>query len=457
MTKTLTRYFNNQTFNEDFLNELNVKLHIQNNPYNLPLGSLFSMGARKNPKRNFLFVSKLLGKHIPVQPQIPKLTGLLLANEFLKTTKGQSEFNSELLVKALLDNDYLKTAIENSNNKYVSLDKETLFLGFAETATGLGHAMYDAFSENAHYIHTTREMITDLNSSFNFEEEHSHATSHLCFALDPNYFDRFERIVLVDDEVTTGNTALNLIRALNSKYPNKEYYVASLLDWRKQEEIENYKKAEKELGISIKSISLLSGYIEYTNKQMSFEEVSYPKVDNNHIQVKTVLLPVLNEYKLDLECQTENGESKIKLYYQLSGRFGIESSMNQVIDNEVTKFAKILQPERLYSNTLCTGFGEYIYIPSLIASQLEGEVVYHSMSRSPIFALNKENYPIKNIVSFPNPEDKSFNYNLYNITPNEFDEVIIFLERDIDNNSKELIAQKLEDLGVKSLIFAALS
>lgn len=41
-------------------------LHLDIDHADLPPDDLFDLGARDNPRRAFLFVSKVLGKHIPV-------------------------------------------------------------------------------------------------------------------------------------------------------------------------------------------------------------------------------------------------------------------------------------------------------------------------------------------------------------------------------------------------------
>ena len=41
-------------------------LHLDIDHADLPPDDLFALGARDNPRRAFLFVSKVLGKHIPV-------------------------------------------------------------------------------------------------------------------------------------------------------------------------------------------------------------------------------------------------------------------------------------------------------------------------------------------------------------------------------------------------------
>ena len=42
-----------------------IKFEIVNNPYQLDIDNLISVGKRvNNQKRNFLFISKVLGKHL---------------------------------------------------------------------------------------------------------------------------------------------------------------------------------------------------------------------------------------------------------------------------------------------------------------------------------------------------------------------------------------------------------
>ena len=54
---------------------------IISNRYNLSANQLFAIGKRdNNAKRNFLFVSKVLGKHLAVKPEIVRATGYLLSS-----------------------------------------------------------------------------------------------------------------------------------------------------------------------------------------------------------------------------------------------------------------------------------------------------------------------------------------------------------------------------------------
>ena len=82
---------------------MKVHVQIEHNPYELPAETLYEMAARINKKRSFLFVSKVLGKHIPIPPQVPLIASALLASIYYegKTTKQMP--GKEQLIEALKD------------------------------------------------------------------------------------------------------------------------------------------------------------------------------------------------------------------------------------------------------------------------------------------------------------------------------------------------------------------
>ena len=51
-----------------------ISVIVKNHHPNWDLDSLLGFAERINPKRAFLFVSKVLGKHIPVQPSVMRKT-----------------------------------------------------------------------------------------------------------------------------------------------------------------------------------------------------------------------------------------------------------------------------------------------------------------------------------------------------------------------------------------------
>ena len=437
--------------------DLELEVDVRENEFGIPLEALFSTAARRNKKRGFLFVSKVIGKHTPVHPQIPRLGGHVLAHLFMKEVEKKSVHGTELLVKAICDWEFIPEAVSIIEASNFVPSEPTLFIGFAETATGLGHAMFSAFSEGAAFIHTTRDNLKELRSVFDFEEEHSHATTHFCYTLEQNFFEKFSRIVLVDDEATTGKTSLNLIQALNSKYPGKKYVIASLLDWRTDEHISAYEKLENELGIKIDTISLVRGIIKHKGsvEQIVLEEKA--EVARQFQGVEAENISIFSKNTHSFTFINGSGSEKNFIYLNETGRFGIYSQNNTDIDLLVSKAASKLIGTRTGGKCLCLGFGEYIYIPAMIASKMGDNIYYHSTTRSPVYPINEEDYAVKTAIQFDNPYDNEVENFIYNILPDQYEEVYIFLEIDIETRKKENIVKALAGFGIKYVRFVVFS
>lgn len=451
MTNLTTTYSKNK-LNENMLEELELDIQIKDNPFEFELGDLFLVGARRNPKRNFLFVSQLIGKHISVNPSVPLLSGYLLSALMMQKLENRTFPFKTMIANAIKGEDDPKEIYDICKSHRLEVEVPTLVLGFAETATGLGHASFHALKGNVEYIHTTREDITNLKSSFAFEEEHSHATSHMCFGMEKDYFAKFDRIVLVDDEITTGNTVLNLIESLNKHFPNKEYSVLSILDWRQPADLEKYEVAQEKLGVSIEVFALLSGEVYYSTKQLEYAEAQYEEVPNYELEISTHYIPA-GDNALHMTVRKENGEVTAKSYHKGTGRFGLNHEGQMKLEEEMEYFGGLLKSSRQSDKTLCLGTGEYMFMPCLLASHMGEGVVYHSTTRSPIYTKTDTSYPVNIAVPYTNPEDESVKYYLYNIRPNQYEEVFMFWERDVEENFKDYLAMELTKLGVKHLHF----
>lgn len=447
-----------QTYSKkiNILDDLDITINIDENKYNLPLEDVFSMAARKNPKRAFLFVSKLLGKHYPIHPSVGILTGTLLANE-LTPCKYLSDVidNIALGVMDKLSLDKTKTLIEYLEVEKLKLDKSTLFIGFAETATGLGHSVFSNFKKKAdsyfekdsYYIHTTREEIKDLKSAFEFEEEHSHATTHLCYPNNKDIFQKVERIVLVDDEISTGKTNLNLIRSLNKVYPIKEFVCMSILDWRNEEQIHAYKLLEEELNIKIRVISLIKGTLSCNNKIIDTKKQEDKNIlENNDFKFFECEVPCNSVSKYKLSNLNNNKEN----FLNATGRFGVSSANN---DFEIQDIVDRVQRLNLSigSQTLVMGLGEFIFIPMQIAFNLNPYCKFSSPSLSPIHIDNKNNYPLNNVDIINCPYGINKDYHIYNLNNKDYNQVVLFLERKPSESFVEQLKTIVKNRKIKYL------
>ena len=216
--------------------------------YDSEFDELFGFASRKNNKRGFLFLSKVLGKHYPSCPLIMK----------------EVHDNLSKLIKPKLK------------------IGPTVVIGFAETATCLGYGIYESLGlKDSFYLNSTRHQINHpLFLTFN--ESHSHAVSHYLYLPSSKKHRKILQnavnIVLVDDEYTTGNTLKNIIKSLKKQNLNANFIAVGILDW-----------TNKSISNGIPDIvSIVNGSFSFSNN-INFESSNYlselklPIIHNNLI------------------------------------------------------------------------------------------------------------------------------------------------------------------------------
>lgn len=397
---------------------MKLTIEVKNNPNNFSPDSLFEMGVRINKKRSFLFVSRLLGKHLAVDPAIALGTGSILASMLFENEGEKPHPQLSKIVKMVNTGIPDRTLSAKSLAYKAKLPTKTVFIGFAETATGLGHAVFNHFHD-ATYIHTTREEILNLKPSFYFEEEHSHATSHRVYAPEEILMEA-ETIVLVDDEITTGLTASNLIAALNNSFPKKRYKVLSILDWRNDDQKSEFNHVMKARDISAEVISILSGQFTLSNEAtMEENELTYL---NNSKE-----FDVLIDEEL-VAPTTSTYYSAHASYNNFTGRFGLSDNHHEKIEEWIQQLIQKLPSIDRKKSTLVIGVGENIYIPLRFALAFGEMTKVQTTTRSPILAKNETSYPIKQKCKFALPDANGIDQYVYNLAHVEAEQIIVIAE-----------------------------
>lgn len=425
---------------------LAVEVEVFKNDYQLNLGQLFQMATRINKKRSFLFVSKVLGKHLAVQPQIPVAIGQLLAFKYAAEICEVKDGRIKQLVEAFTSDQDVTSILEDIEKNPLTIGRPVTVMGFAETATALGHAFFSALDVGAKFIHTTREDIKELTSVIHFEEEHSHATSHRVYALDANFFEDDSEVVLVDDEITTGKTAVNIIRTMKEKYPHKyTFTVVSILDWRSKENRQQFIQLERDLQISIRFVSLIEGYMKVDGAPVMKDSSESSYVESNPEVELFTLDSFLQNNRLDGVTSISTSRAvNSSAYVKSTGRFGLTREEDMVYMNQAKELAEQIRNWRKGQKTLVIGTGEFMFVPMKLAAGLGGGVYFQSTTRSPIYAINEEAYTIRNKFSFDSPENEGTNNFLYNIGVNQYDEIMIIVERMISEASVQSLIEQLK-------------
>ncbi|MGA5321021.1 phosphoribosyltransferase [Streptomyces seoulensis] len=362
------------------------------------LTDLLGMALRRNPKRAHLLVSKVLGKHVPQSPAVVHGHGVRLGHR----------------VRALLGDAEAARAV---------------VLGYAETATGLGHSVADGLAL-APYLHSTRRPVAGVTPAGGFEESHSHATSHLLLPEDPALLAGDGPLVLVDDEFSTGNTVLNTIRDLHARHPRQHYVVVALVDMRSAEDTARLDRFAAGIGARVDLVAAASGTVRLPEGVLEKGQALVAEHERADAAPGPVPGGEVRRVQLDWPAGLPDG-----------GRHGFtpahRARLEAALPGMAARIAEALPdgPRRV----LVLGFEELMYAPLRLAAELErtvpAEVRYSTTTRSPVLAVDDPGYAIRTRLAFPahdDPADGPGERYAYNVAGAGFDTVVAVVDSAAD-------------------------
>lgn len=358
---------------------LGLEAIVDGDKHGIGLPSLAGVALRRNPRRAHLIVSRVLAKHIPVDGCRAVTFGHLLANE-------------------------VSGALRHAQRGVV-------VIGFCETATGLGHLVAEGL--DAPYVHTTRDRRNDAPVWIEFAEPHSHAPAHLILSAAAPLIQTAGVIVLVDDELSTGTTALNLIRAIEAASPGKSYILATLLDLRPTQERDDLTSNAHAAGLDVRCVSLISGTVTVADD--AIDRVRNLVSANNW--VRSPLSDVGGFRRLDVDCVPD-------------GRMGVQPRTHLGAVDTITTWLERNLPND--GRVLVVGTEETMFIPIKVAAQYGCDV--QSTSRSPVVVGQfDDDYPVRSGVTFASCYDPSVPAYLYNGLSGEgtrsYDHIVVMCDR----------------------------
>ncbi|WP_370412487.1 phosphoribosyltransferase [Streptomyces fradiae] len=373
------------------------------------LPDLLGLALRRNPKRAHLLVSNVLGKHVPQRPGVVHGSGYELG----------------VRVRELLGD--AETA-------------RSVVLGYAETATGLGHSVADGLG-SAPYLHSTRRPVEGAATAGGFEESHSHATSHLLLPEDPALLAAPGPLVLVDDEFSTGNTVLNTIRDLHERYPRERYVIVALVDMRSAADLGRLEAFGREIGARTDLVAGATGTVRLPDGVLAkgqalvaaqetaavsgsaFASVSVPRQPRGP---RTGSVPAAVPVRVGLGWPAGVPDG---------GRHGFTPAhavaLNDALPAMAERLTEALGGAR---RVLVLGFEELMYAPLRLALALERagtDVRYSTTTRSPVLAVDDPGYAIRTRLVFPahdEPADGPGERYAYNVAGGGFDAVVAVVD-----------------------------
>ncbi|MGA5357775.1 phosphoribosyltransferase [Streptomyces purpurascens] len=394
------------------------------------LTDLLGLALRRNPKRAHLLVSNVLGKHVPQSPSVVYGHGVELGRR----------------VRELLGEEEAGRAV---------------VLGYAETATGLGHSVADGLGL-APYLHSTRRPVAGLAAAGGFEEAHSHATSHLLLPEDPALLTGDGPLVLVDDEFSTGNTVLNTVRDLHGRYPRRRYVVVALVDMRSAEDAGRLEGFAREIGARVDLVAAASGTVRLPEGVLERGQELVARYESEGSSAGAAPSWPVAQFPAPLEGmppgargtarttptgphpedeRTDPHVTRIDLHWPAGlpdgGRHGFTPAQRERLEDALPAMAARLA-EALPQNARrvhILGFEELMYAPLRLAHELERtagvEVRYSTTTRSPVLAVDDPGYAIRTRLAFPahdDPADGPGERYAYNVAGAGFDAVVAVVD-----------------------------
>lgn len=177
------------------------RLEVSAEPGQVALRDVCSFAARRNPKRGFLFASRVLGRYFPVLPSVLEDMQLRLAA------------------------------------RLPELEGPAVVLGVAEAGIALAQGAHAAWvgasgRSDLLFVHTTRYRFEEP-LAFGFEEPHSHAPAHYVYLpRDPAHRSLMEAartVVVIDDEVTSGRTFAAIAARYKARFPRARRFIHLVL------------------------------------------------------------------------------------------------------------------------------------------------------------------------------------------------------------------------------------
>ena len=345
---------------------------------------LFRIAERQNPKRGFLFVSTVLGRHIPVKPSLHRQ----VLRELAQGCRSQL------------------------------LDGPAMVMGFAETAIGLGAGVAEEigrYHSDTAYLATTRHSVTG-RAWLAFTEDHSHAGTHQVLrpnihpAWDPTIVER-RTLVLVDDEMTTGNTMANLVAAISGTgLCFSRILLATLTDWSEGRAAALVRRC---IGVGdVRTVSLLEG---------SWSWIPDPDAAASAI-------PALESGN----CPVWRPESDQAHFG--APRLGITDFPESAVLPRLG-----IAPPMVGERVLVVGTGEHVWHPFRLAEELEAAgccSAFCATTRSPIYLGDV----IRTTIAFPDHFGVGVPMYLHNVRREDWQRIILMTETEIDGIDDSLKA-----------------
>ena len=351
-----------------------------------------------NNIRPYLYVNPIQGKHIPTNRDDTMMMCCALAN----------------MVNVAYPSDRL------------------FVIGFAETATGIAAGVCHYLDNVIFYQNTTREYVKD-EEYLHFTESHSHATDQMLRTNGiENCLEKVDKVVFIDDEVTTGNTICKLADIIKEKYRTNE--------------------------IKFSIVSILNSMTNLRVNQLEDEGIECLFISDLPFEYKKDSIMNVS-YEEDRDTLCRSNKSLDANYVEFDTKVNVRKAIEfSDYERETERFADEIENNiayERYDDILVLGTEECMYPAIRLGEILNRDgaakvVKVHATTRSPIIASGAEGYPLRHRYRIRSVYDESRDTYVYNLK--KYDKVIVVTDTaDIGEGMNDLL-EALRSVGNENIL-----
>jgi adenine/guanine phosphoribosyltransferase-like PRPP-binding protein len=405
---------------------------------------LLGLALRRNPRRAQLLVSRVLGKHVPTDPRLVRAVGLLLGGLVADALAGRPARPLPVpLLHAAVDGDPIAAgALHTAAQAAIGEPPDALVLGFAETATALGHCVAEGLG-GTDVLHSTRRPVPGFTTAGGFTEEHSHATDHLLLPAEAGLLRGGRPLVLVDDELSTGRTALNTIAALHRAAPREHYVVAALVDVRPPGG--ELAAGVAALGARLDVVALARGAVDLppdiADRAAALRAELDADPDSRALRARLACIQTATRWHPDPDSRVELQGLGWPAGLPAGARHGFGEAAHRALTVALPGLADGLARAaglRLGERTLVLGTEELMQLPLRLAQTLADaghDVAFSTTTRSPAVVVDQPGYALTSGITFPahdDPADGPGPRFAYNVGAEPWDHVLVVVDPPAD-------------------------
>ncbi|MEX6051877.1 TRSP domain-containing protein [Mammaliicoccus sciuri] len=191
--------------------------------------------------------------------------------------------------------------------------------------------------------------------------------------------------------------------------------------------------------------------IDHETKDLIQNELLDNQKHDTKVQYYSLRNVINDHFIVKAQNMLRDGTIHDNPYFISTGRFTLNGKEQQVSEDLFQRMGELLNDFLDDSPKFVIGIGEFLYVPLQIARYLPGKEIRVQGTTRFNFDSSTLRHSNKKI-SFMSPLERTITHYLYNLEIDQYEQIIVFVERLRHKTEIDDIVQQLKILGAKSIL-----